>query len=884
MKKTLKTVLAVALALVMLLSVIPMTVGAAYTTPFGDVKTTDYFYDAVIWAYNEGITTGTTATKFAPQSTCTRGQVVTFLWRAMGKPEPTSKTNPFGDVKESDYYYKPILWAVEKGITTGTSAKRFSPDVTCTNAHILTFIWRALGEPEKTGEGEWYTDAENWAKKNGLLDGTYTGDFTVTAGCPRANVVEYLYRYMESKTLVLYVAVGADAASADGSIEKPFPTIEAARDYLRTADKSGYTAVKVMVGEGEYSVSKAIEFTSKDSGTKDCPISYIGAPGASVAGGIVLTAKDFTKTSGGLTKYFPEEARDKIVMVDMTKKGLKAADVAAAMSKEKTLNYSARIAFLSLNGVRQTIAQYPDDFIHVGETITHSADGTTNTAIDHVTHQTIDYGAEHFETVTSWSEVIPVFVRARLYKLWCPDDSVVVEINKQNPTVDILFAGGHEPDEGTIMYFYNVPEELDKPGEYVYDQNGVLYYYPADGFDTGVLTVPLSDGIIKVNGTQYINFENLSFATCEGDALNIKGNNITISGCDISGAKEQGVRLDGNNLTLRDSAVHDTGSDAISFTSGNVETITGGNLRIYNNDIYDFGVTEAYGYAATGKGVDILVDHNDIHDGGFKGVHFASCVNAIAEYNDVWDISLLSEDTGVMSADGKQNWNIIFRYNYVHDCFPAGEAGRIKEVNPDYGYMGTYAFYYDNGCSYIETYGNVVQNVDTGYLSNGGRGNSCHNNLFINCRKWYVEFSHWTYDNCLDDDGVLRGHETFDDYVYTDVWKKTNPDLAGLITSTEGQDPLNPMLYCAPAKDVCHDNWIHYNKAERLFTNWGVRPYNIEDWVTEFSGDTINIDETQMSAYSSARQEVDIETLLAGKPGTVVDMTWERFQTIGRLD
>ena len=110
MKKTLRTVLSAALALVMLLSVVPMTAGAAYKTPFEDVKTSDYFYEPVIWAYSEGITTGTTATKFAPQSTCTRGQVVTFLWRAMGKPEPTSTTNPFEDVKTSDYYYKPILY------------------------------------------------------------------------------------------------------------------------------------------------------------------------------------------------------------------------------------------------------------------------------------------------------------------------------------------------------------------------------------------------------------------------------------------------------------------------------------------------------------------------------------------------------------------------------------------------------------------------------------------------------------------------------------------------------------------------------------------------------------------------------------------------------
>ena len=886
MKRKLITALSAALALMMLITAIPFSVGAAFATPFEDVKADDYFCEAVIWAYGEGVTTGTTATKFAPQATCTRGQVVTFLWRAMGKPEPTSSVNPFEDVKASDYYFKPILWAVEKGITTGTSAKRFSPDVTCTNAHILTFIWRALGEPGKTGEGEWYADAQKWATDAGLLDGTYDGEYDVNAGCPRANVVTYLYRYMKDGTLTLYVSAGADASAADGSLEKPFATIEAARDYLRTADKSGYKAVTVRIGAGNYSIGNALTFTAEDSGTKDCPISYVGEPGAIVAGGVVLTAGNFTKANGGLTPLFPEEARDKIVMVDLTKCGFKTEDFTTAMDREKTLNYAGRALFLSVNGVRQTLAQYPNNtFLHVGETVTHSADGTTDTAVDHVTHQTINYGEEHFATVTSWSEKIPVFVCARLYKLWCPDDSIVVDIDKKNPTVDILFAGGHEPDEGTILYFYNVPEELDIPGEYLFDESGILYYYPTEEFQTATMTIPKSEGLVNITKAQNLTFKNLTFTCCVGDAVTIKGgNNISFIGCDVSAAKDQGFDIDGDNLTISGCAIHDTGSDAVSFTSGDIEMIKGGNLLIYNNDIYDFGVTEAYGYAVSGKGVDILVSHNDVHDGNFKGIHFHDAVNAVAEYNDVWRVSLLSEDTGVMSADGKQNFNIIFRYNFVHDCMPEGEAYKIKEVNPDYGYYGTFAFYYDNGCSYIETYSNVVNNVDTGYLSNGGRGNSCHNNLFIDCHKWYVEFSEWTYGNALNEDGSLDSTGKFDDYVYNDVWKKTNPDLAGLICDVTGKDTMDPMLWCAPAKNYCADNYIYYNKAERLFNNWGIRPYNIEGWVEKFNPDTMHIDDDSLrTEYSSKRTTLDIKDAVEAAQG-VLGMDYNTFLTIGKVD
>ena len=138
MKKRMFTMV---LALCIIFSVIPLP-GSAATNPFTDVKKSDYYYDAVIWAVENGITSGTSATKFSPNATCTRGQVVTFLWRAEGEPD-ASGTNPFSDVKSSDYFYKAVLWAVEEGITAGTSATKFSPNAACTRGQIVTFLYRA---------------------------------------------------------------------------------------------------------------------------------------------------------------------------------------------------------------------------------------------------------------------------------------------------------------------------------------------------------------------------------------------------------------------------------------------------------------------------------------------------------------------------------------------------------------------------------------------------------------------------------------------------------------------------------------------------------------------------------------------------------------------
>ena len=162
--------------------------------PFDDVPKDAYYHDAVVWALENNVTTGMTETTFGPKETCTRGQVATFLWRAKGCPEPETTENPFTDVTESDYYYKPILWAYENGITTGTTETTFSPNGTCTSAHVITFLWRANGEPEaKTDGTEYYAEAVAWATKNKLLEGTDMA-FAPDNLSPRGDIVTYLYR------------------------------------------------------------------------------------------------------------------------------------------------------------------------------------------------------------------------------------------------------------------------------------------------------------------------------------------------------------------------------------------------------------------------------------------------------------------------------------------------------------------------------------------------------------------------------------------------------------------------------------------------------------------------------------------------------------------
>lgn len=168
---------------------------------FRDVNQSDYYYDAVQWAVEKGITEGTSATTFSPGASCTRAQMVTFLYRAAGSPAPKSTVNPFKDVSSSDYYYNAVLWAIENGITTGVSADRFAPGATVSRAQTVTFLYRANGSPAANGASfsdvaadEYYANAVAWAVQNGITTGTGNGKFTPNAPCTRGQIVTFLYR------------------------------------------------------------------------------------------------------------------------------------------------------------------------------------------------------------------------------------------------------------------------------------------------------------------------------------------------------------------------------------------------------------------------------------------------------------------------------------------------------------------------------------------------------------------------------------------------------------------------------------------------------------------------------------------------------------------
>lgn len=187
------------------------------TTGFSDIKKTDYFYEPVYWAVDRNITVGVrdshgVYSTFNPQGQCTRGQMLAFLWRMAGSPEPKSTNNKFTDIKPADYYYKAVLWGTENGIVGGYADNTFRPDGVCTRGQAVTFLWRYYDCPEPSSnsfdfsdnrsKNTYYYKAVLWASEQNITGGYSDGTFRPTGTCSRAQMVTFLYRSRDQKSKI----------------------------------------------------------------------------------------------------------------------------------------------------------------------------------------------------------------------------------------------------------------------------------------------------------------------------------------------------------------------------------------------------------------------------------------------------------------------------------------------------------------------------------------------------------------------------------------------------------------------------------------------------------------------------------------------------------
>ena len=706
---------------------------------------------------------------------------------------------------------------------------------------------------------------------------------------------------LEDGKLIVYVSASGKK-DADGTKKNPYATITAARDAIRTVDKSALKGIDVVIAAGTYAVTEPITLTAEDSGTKSCPIRYIGETGTTVVGGVAFTADDFSPATGKDAKYFPDAG--KVVQIDLKQFGFTADEMQTYLAGN---GYIKSVPFLSADAARQTLVRYPnDEWINIDDAWMLDTFGNETPYTDNDSHiakeyqaytVVVDYGDEYIETVNSWTSDSKKFINARLRYLWCHDQTNILEIDKENGLITVDYVGSYDPVPGAIMYFYNIPEELDAPGEYYIGDDAVLYYYPGENFETATLSLPRSVNIFTLNDADYITLENLVLTSSNGDGINFtKSDHLTIKDCSVSSIKDEGITGDGLFLTIEGNHVYDIGDNAIDIDSGDCYTPADykNETVVRNNLVHNWAETSVIAYSITVSGINVTVDHNTTYNGNSKAIHAGGGVNILVEYNYVFNVLQAVEDCGALSGDGgKENANIVFRYNYVHGVGPTEIIESIREKNPDFSNVGAVGFYYDGASSYFETYGNVIANIDGhGYLSNAGRQNSFHGNLVVDCSKDYIWASEYGYGNSeFDDDGkYVTLNYSLPSYVYLDEFKAVNPEPSKLILNvTPDTDPEDKMVIETPAYITVQNNWIHYNRGVRDNNRNVGTPYHIEEQVWRYA-EAGAIDAEQgklysandnMSIYNSRRDDCDIKTLITETAAGVIEITWEQFCEIG---
>ena len=672
----------------------------------------------------------------------------------------------------------------------------------------------------------------------------------------------------------VYVSVDGVGAKADGTKSNPFGTIEAARDAIRSVDKNKYDEIDVVIGAGRYELDETIAFTAEDSGSAKCRVCYIGEDGAVLTGGAEFGAKDLQTAGGKTAEYLLDEVKDKVVMIDLTRYGLDPADI-----KDMTVRRSGgNNVFLCADGEQMTLARYPnDEFAYVKDgSYVNSAKGLEWAELN-VDTMFVFMDRDNIYSMKYWHDLSSVYACARYSSMDYADAHEVFSYQLKG-SMEVLFTRRVLPKAGMPFYWYNIPEELDAPGEYYIDENCVLYFYPTADSDGAVYSVPVLDAdLISLDGCSYVTFEKLTLTGTRQSAITGSGNKISVTDCTISEAAVDGVRLTGSGNKVEGCDIFAIGETAVDLAGGDeMNIVRSGNVIAYNR-IHDWAI--GYGFetpAILVRGCGTTVAHNECTDSVCPAIDYGGPYHVI-EYNYCDNTCRFSGNNGVIgSAEVFCNGTVI-RYNHVTN------SGFTRDLAIDD--VGTQGIMLGGGQEGVTVYGNVVDDVTGAGISMfGGRNNEVYGNLTAKCRYGIH------YDSCIilqayniDPIGCNRVGPS-DDHVRSAKWKEEFPVLK---TYTYYSYGMNYDEECLGTKDFnaapvskVYDNvyYLDRNVHERLD-----HPFYYDKYVEEYSGDDYELPTKNNGTlyYLSAKDPTyDIEKCVADNQKTLA-ITAAQFAEIG---
>lgn len=529
--------------------------------------------------------------------------------------------------------------------------------------------------------------------------------------------------------IVVYVSPEG-VENADGSIENPFGTLEEARDAVRNLRKASNEdlSAKVILRGGIYERDKSFSLTEEDSGTAEKPTVYTAYPGETVRLSGAGKVEYRVEQEAEISERLPEEVRDKVLAFDLKKSNLDGLMEFEQMYYSVPKKATADVLW---NGEYCNVARWPNEgYAKVG-TVAYAGFSLFKSGGEGRAHPRDDDVGFVFKSdapnVEKW---INAKEDAWLFGYWkngWATDSVRIKHISGNQVFTETSAS-FGVKRGGEYYIFNLPEELDSPGEwYINNKTGIMYIYPMSEYkeDTEITIAKLNEPIINCTNVSYLTIERMTIQSGMNNGIDIADSkNVHIAGCTIKQFTKNAVNIT-NSLKcgVLSSEVEQIGAYGIYINSGDRSNLEAMGCYAVNNHVHDFGRVERTYYPGIEmRGVGNYMAYNEIHDAPHMALR-AEGNNNIIEFNEIYDVVKETKDAGAFYTCRDQlAFGNIMRYNYYHDIYGGtGEAA------------GTAVGFYvdDVGCAWT-CYGNVFNMVDHPILIGGGSNNKVINNLILN--------------------------------------------------------------------------------------------------------------------------------------------------------